>query len=67
MENNSKNKSAIFYFVNGGPLKVEGNFKLIGPNFSTIKTENEIYLCRCGKSKNKPFCDNSFKINNFTE
>jgi len=30
-----------------------------------VKTEGEYKLCRCGQSKNKPFCDNSHIRTNF--
>jgi len=41
-----------------GPLFLRGNLQLNQtPELSVA--ENRIALCRCGASKNKPFCDNS--------
>jgi len=42
--------------TNGGPLKMTGNIKLINEDGS-LTHANELSLCRCGASKNKPFCD----------
>ena len=42
--------------TNGGPLKMTGNITLIGEDGSVTHTNN-LSLCRCGASKNKPFCD----------
>jgi CDGSH-type Zn-finger protein len=47
-----------------GPLLVEGPFTVIDAagNAFTIPTgKPAIALCRCGQSKNKPFCDGSHK------
>ena len=30
-----------------------------------IQTEGVYYMCRCGGSKNKPFCDGTHNKNNF--
>jgi len=42
--------------TNGGPLKITGNIKLINEDGS-LTHATELSLCRCGASKNKPFCD----------
>ncbi|NDV69795.1 CDGSH iron-sulfur domain-containing protein [Dysgonomonas sp. 25] len=39
-----------------GPLKVEGKVELTLADGSKKERENP-FLCRCGASKNKPFCD----------
>lgn len=40
-----------------GPLQIKGTFDLIDANGNKFATEQDISLCRCGKSENKPFCD----------
>ena len=42
--------------TNGGPLKMTGNIRLINEGGSVTNT-NSLSLCRCGASKNRPFCD----------
>lgn len=50
-----------------GPLHVRKGASLIDSNDKPIDTQGDLWLCRCGHSKNKPFCDGSHKTNNFTE
>ena len=41
-----------------GPYKVTGMVDLVDPEGKTIPTPSRaIFLCRCGGSSNKPFCD----------
>ncbi|MGM0568770.1 MAG: CDGSH iron-sulfur domain-containing protein [Elusimicrobiota bacterium] len=40
-----------------GPLNAEGYVELDDPRGSTPEAQEHYSLCRCGKSKNKPFCD----------
>lgn len=42
-----------------GPLKVEGHVEIITGTGGQIGTMSKAFLCRCGASKNKPFCDGS--------
>lgn len=47
-----------------GPFVVEGAFTLNdadGNSFSLPTNKPAVALCRCGNSKNKPFCDGSHK------
>lgn len=51
-----------------GPFLVEGAFQLNdsqGNSFSIDPNKPAIALCRCGASKNRPFCDGSHKECNF--
>ena len=40
-----------------GPLYVRGGIPLISSDGSTYELRNRYALCRCGASRNKPFCD----------
>ena len=42
-----------------GPLHLEGPFTLASADASTMLTGTDAWLCRCGKSQSKPFCDGS--------
>jgi hypothetical protein len=41
-----------------GPYVVEGPVELVDPEGNAIPTSGTThFLCRCGASENKPFCD----------
>ncbi len=40
-----------------GPIKVEGDFEIVSARGDTAYQGNRAFLCRCGGSENKPFCD----------
>ena len=48
-----------------GPLKIEGNLELCSGTGRVIERGAQVFLCRCGASKNKPFCDGSHKAAGF--
>jgi len=46
-----------------GSIKVDGDFEIVdmqGANYG-LQGRTVVSLCRCGQSKNKPFCDGSHK------
>ncbi len=42
-----------------GPYAIVGGVSLVGPDFAKGASPEHYTLCRCGASKNKPFCDGS--------
>jgi len=47
-----------------GPLVIKGVVKVVdhnGNDFPIPEGKDTIALCRCGQSKNKPFCDGSHR------
>lgn len=50
-----------------GPLKVEGEIEILAADGSVLKQAAQVWLCRCGKSANKPFCDSSHKAAGFRD
>jgi CDGSH iron-sulfur domain-containing protein 3 len=62
MEDKKETKAqAIIEIIDFGPLKISGNILLKDMKRGTEEVVTEIWLCRCGKSTNKPFCDESHK------
>jgi CDGSH-type Zn-finger protein len=51
--------------LKGGPLMVEGACKITDAKGETIKEGEKVFLCRCGASNNKPFCDGAHKAVEF--
>lgn len=52
-------KSAQIQVTKNGPLRVEGICRLIDRDGKDLAKKGPFALCRCGASKNKPFCDGS--------
>jgi CDGSH-type Zn-finger protein len=51
-----------------GPLLVRGTFKLVDQNGDEIAVggrETTTALCRCGKSRLRPFCDGTHNVIRF--
>jgi CDGSH-type Zn-finger protein len=49
-----------------GPYEVKGAVQLVDAARAELKlNEDPIYLCRCGHSAKKPFCDGSHKTSGF--
>lgn len=46
-----------------GSLKIEGDFEIVDASGKAygLAGRTLVSLCRCGLSKNKPFCDGSHK------
>jgi len=42
-----------------GPLWVKGGIPVEGADGAEYQRRNRVTLCRCGESKNKPFCDSA--------
>jgi CDGSH-type Zn-finger protein len=50
-----------------GPLKVSGDIEIVSADGTVLKRVTEAWLCRCGRSANKPFCDSSHKAADFRD
>lgn len=48
---------------NNGSLKIDGDFEIVDKDGKPYGLQGRtiVSLCRCGHSKNKPFCDGSHK------
>ena len=40
-----------------GPIYAKGNIEVVGSDGFEYEVRNRVTLCRCGESRNKPFCD----------
>jgi CDGSH-type Zn-finger protein len=49
-----------------GPLEVSGANIVKDQDGNIAKEDDKAYLCRCGFSANKPFCDGSHKREGWT-
>lgn len=48
-----------------GPLQCEGSVEVVSADGTTTLSGSKTWLCRCGGSANKPFCDGTHKRNGF--
>ena len=50
-----------------GPYEVLGPVRIVAADGVTIKEGERLWLCRCGHSSAKPFCDGSHRAAGFTD
>lgn len=50
-----------------GPYEVSGEAAITAPDGTVIRESSKAYLCRCGASEKKPFCDGTHKRIGFTD
>jgi CDGSH-type Zn-finger protein len=55
------NSFTLVEVIDGGPLKITGHIILKDPKKEISDSLAEVNLCRCGRSCNKPYCDESHK------
>lgn len=49
-------------FLKDGPIEVSGPIQLVPADGQVLTTTRDpVYLCRCGQSAQKPFCDGTHK------
>jgi len=56
---------AIITPQENGPYHVTGNFQVVLSDGTELDVEGETWLCRCGHSSTKPFCDSTHKKSGF--
>lgn len=50
-----------------GPLWVTGGIPIVRADGQPVEVRNRVTLCRCGLSRNKPFCDGQHRAQHVTE
>ncbi len=53
--------------THNGPYKVEGAVEICAASGRTVARDTRMFLCRCGHSNDKPFCDGSHMKAGFTD
>jgi CDGSH-type Zn-finger protein len=57
VEHRDQSREPLVKVINNGPYAITGGIELIGVTFGEGVSKEHYTLCRCGASKNKPFCD----------
>jgi len=58
---NQRNGRLTVHPIMNGPLEVSGSLEICSGTGRTVNRTQKTYLCRCGGSSNKPYCDGTHK------
>lgn len=47
--------------VENGPLHLKGSLEVLSASGDPVERVTECWLCRCGQSSKKPFCDGTHR------
>ena len=67
VEHRDQQREPAVTVTDHGPYAVTGGIELLGVAFGQEASREHYTLCRCGASKNKPFCDGSHWQVNFRD
>ncbi len=59
-EKNEEASITEIIVLKNGPLQMKGTLSIKHKD-GKVETQKEVYLCRCGQSENKPFCDGTHR------
>lgn len=66
MSDSRANSKVTITALTDGPLEVSGDVEVLAADGTLIRETDKTYLCRCGHSAKKPFCDGAHKKQGFT-
>ena len=61
MSEDPQTPSVTIVPTENGPYEVNGEVTLVAPDGTVMRQVSKAFLCRCGHSKSKPFCDGSHR------
>jgi hypothetical protein len=67
VERRDQDRESMITVSKDGPYLVTGRVELEGESRAEGASEEHYTLCRCGASKNKPFCDGTHWYVKFTD
>ncbi|MGC9151296.1 MAG: CDGSH iron-sulfur domain-containing protein [Microbacter sp.] len=59
-------KNVTAKILPNGPIMISGEIHIVYKD-GKEETKSNVAFCRCGKSKNKPFCDGSHAVTGFKD
>ncbi|MEE9270576.1 MAG: CDGSH iron-sulfur domain-containing protein [Candidatus Krumholzibacteria bacterium] len=57
VEHRPQDRDPLIFVAKNGPYAIQGGVELVGHSFGEGASTEHFDVCRCGGSKNKPFCD----------
>ena len=61
MTDPAKKNPVRIEILKDGPIRIKGDFLFRNSSGEVSSEHKDIYICRCGGSGNKPFCDGTHK------
>ena len=61
LQKEEETAGASIVIMKNGPILVEGEFKIIGPEGNELKSMIMTSFCRCGHSRAQPYCDGTHR------
>ena len=57
----------VVMLAKDGPVYLRGEIEILDAGGDVVVADTRVALCRCGASRNKPFCDNSHRRSGFKD
>jgi len=61
----SENERVKIRLKENGSIRISGTVDIVDADGNVIESKSDFSLCRCGQSKEKPWCDGAHKVCGF--
>lgn len=62
----SPHEKNVIQLTENGPMGISGDIEVVDHEGNQITRSDAVWMCRCGQSKDKPFCDGSHRSCDFS-